>query len=104
MGSAIQRDPYQVGYHLFLAQYEAGRMGDGEAIDRAFRDALALDPRNVGARIAWADSLWERGRKSAAAEQYRLALEQDDQLPRDEPRRLPPAKREVIEAKIQQDY
>jgi O-antigen ligase/tetratricopeptide (TPR) repeat protein len=99
--TAIQANPYAVKYRLFQAGYELEQPAPDAAIIRhAYERVLRLDPRNVGACIAYADALAKLGDKPEAARQYRHALAVDDELPPDEPKRLPKTRREEVEHKI----
>jgi tetratricopeptide (TPR) repeat protein len=49
-------------------------MGDFDGAERAFADALALDPRLPQAQFAWGELLREQKRAIDAAEHYRAAL------------------------------
>jgi Tfp pilus assembly protein PilF len=55
---------------------------------KAFQDALAIAPGDVGIRIEYAKALEKLGDRDFAKEQYREALRRDDKLPLDEPKRL----------------
>lgn len=101
INSAIAANPAAGKYHILLGGYALGRNPPDETTFRsAFQRSLALDPRDVGLRIRYADGLAKLGDHFAAAEEYREALRQDDLLPKDEPKRLPPARREEIHKKI----
>ena len=67
---------------------------------KAYQSALGLDPNDVGLRLAYADALEKLGDKDFAKEQYREALRRDDELPKDEPKRLTEKKRKEIETAI----
>jgi Flp pilus assembly protein TadD len=67
---------------------------------RAFQDALAISPGDVGVRIEYAKALEKLGDREFAREQYREALLRDDKLPPDEPKRLSAEQRKEIQAKI----
>jgi tetratricopeptide (TPR) repeat protein len=55
-------------------------LGDYRAAEDAFRQAIALRPREPRSRIALAALLWKQGQLSAAAREYRALLELE--LPR----------------------
>ncbi len=100
--AAIAANPRAAKYHLFKAQHELRQPSpDKEIVIRSFQNALALTPADVGIRIDYAEALEKLGDPEFAREQYREALKWDDELPKDEPKRLHPKKRQRIEAKVQ---
>jgi O-antigen ligase len=104
IAEAIQADPYRAKYFLFTANYELHQpRPDPAAIEDAYRHVLEkLDPRNVSVRLDYAAALSRLGQPAAAITQYREALRFDDELPKDEPKRLAPKKRQEIERKIEE--
>ena len=73
---------------------------DGPEVMKAYQQALGLSPADVGLRLEYAAALEKLGDKDFAKDQYREALQWDDLLPKDEPKRLTENKRKEIEALI----
>lgn len=102
IATAIHADPWRVKYYLFDANYALRQpRPDLSTIEHAYRHVLEkIDPRNVSVRLDYAAALARLGQPAAAIKQYREALRFDDELPKDEPKRLAPKKRQEIEQKI----
>jgi len=100
--SAIQANPRESKYHRWLASYELRQFSpDAVLIRQAYEAALRLYPRDVGARLEYAAALAQLG-DAAAAAQYRQALEYDDELAADEPKRIPKERRAEIEQRVRE--
>src|SRR5262249_14135477 len=86
---AVSADPTSVRYHRTLAEWELRQNHPNVAAFREeFEKALALDPNDVSARIDYAKSLEGLGLTAEAIDQYRIALQKNEQLAPDEPKRL----------------
>jgi O-antigen ligase len=100
--AAIAANPRAAKYHLFKAEYEIRQPSpEKEIVMRSFQNALALTPADVQIRLAYAEALEKLGDSEFAREQYREALRYDDELPKDEPKRLSQKRRRDIESKVQ---
>jgi len=98
---AIGADAVQPQYWLMLASFEAMQNPpDAGAVVDAYERALAIDPNNVSGRIEFADALQKLGRHPQAVEQYRRALEINDQFEPADPKRLSVERVLEINAKI----
>lgn len=87
---AMRINPASSTYPRRLAEVEIRQPQPEPAVIRElFERSLALNPNDVTARIDYAKALEMLGLKIAAAEQYRLALEKNEGLSKDEPKRLP---------------
>jgi len=103
MAKAIAIDPSNVSYYLTRAEFELdpghdATPNEARIIDD-FKKALALDPNNVAARLDYADALAKFGHKAEAAEQYSSALWYNEQLSREENKRLSDQRVREIERK-----
>ncbi len=97
---AIAANPRQPLYHLFRAEIElANERPDPRIVSQAMESAISLDPRQASLRIQYGDALVRLGQEAAGRSQYTRALELDDALPVQEPRRLPAARRRELEKK-----
>ncbi len=81
-----------------LGNHEMNRVED---VSRDYASALALNPNDVRSRLEFADYLASAGRAEGAAEQYRLAIDYNDRLHPDEPKRLPSDRVEQLKQIIQ---
>lgn len=98
---AIEGNPRAIRYHRLRGQYAASREPvDAEGLRLGYQRALALDPRQVQVRIEYAEALARAGDLDNSAEQLREALRYDEQLPKDEPKRLAPARRRELEERL----
>lgn len=88
LNQAIETDPMNDRYRIARAQLEA-HTGDLPHALADYDQALQLDPCNLELRIEYADVLREIHRPADARRQYQKALDLNDQLARDEIRRLP---------------
>jgi hypothetical protein len=85
---------------VLRAQFESNQKSpDHAALRRAWERVLALDPKNLWARMEYAGALERGGDAAGARVQYRETLRLDDLLPKDEPKRLSAEKRRMVEAK-----
>jgi O-antigen ligase len=99
--AAIAANPRAGKYYVLKAQFELNQSKpEAEAVIKPFQEALGLSPADVGLRLEYAAALDRLGDKDFSREQYREALRRDDELPRDEPKRLTPKKRKEIEGMI----
>jgi O-antigen ligase/tetratricopeptide (TPR) repeat protein len=99
---AIATDPTAAEYYLTRASLELSHAPpDVEAVRRDYTAALDLNPNDVGGRLAYADLLARLGLKQEARQQYRVALEKNQQYDVTEPKRLPPAEADRIKGVIQ---
>ncbi len=69
-------------------------------VDRDFERLLTLDPYNVSTHLDYAGALRTFGKRDAARRQYEKALQCDDLLLRDEPKRLAPEQVQAIRKSI----
>jgi O-antigen ligase len=104
LAKAIQLDPSNVNYYLTSADDEMETAGheatrNEPLIIGDFKQALALDPNTVAARLDYAAALEQFGHKSEAADQYSSALWYNAQLSREESKRLPDRRVQEIEKK-----
>jgi tetratricopeptide (TPR) repeat protein len=99
--TACTANPYSGKYFAAKAQYELSRAGvDHQPVKEAYQRMLELDPRNVAARLDYAEALLKMGEDGAALDQFKEALRQNDALPADEPKRLSAQRREELEKQI----
>jgi len=99
---AIRVNPTAARYYRMLADIEKRSASpDVSALREAFEAALELDPNDVGAHLDYAESLEKLGLKAEAREQYRVALEKNDRLAPDEPKRLPQNEVDQLKARIE---
>ena len=101
LDTAVATDPMQVSYRLLQANHEA-RGGDPAIAKREYERSLALDPNNIRARLEYAEALITFNERPAAAQQIRIALEKNDQLHADEPKRLLPDELEKLRTKLKE--
>ena len=101
---AIDANPMDFGNYVTRARYlqQPGANADIEQVKRDFAKALELNPNDVPDRVDYARLLERTGDRGEALAQYRLALQKNDQLDPQEPKRLEPAQREQLVSKIQE--
>ena len=99
---AIATDPTAVEYYLTRASLELSRTPspDAEGVRRDYTAALTLNPNDIRVRLAYADLLTRFGMRQEAREQYRVAMEKNEQYDVTEPKRLPKAEVERIKGII----
>ncbi len=101
MSEAIRQNPLAVPYYVGRASSELRQSKPDPSLVRDdFTTALRLDPYNVPMRLEYAKALADFGDRTAAIEQYEVALNVDDQLNGDEIKRLPPSEIAQIHQKI----
>jgi O-antigen ligase len=96
---AIASNPSEIKYYLLRARIAMSEGG----YDRAradFEKAIALNPNDVDIRLDFAEILKRTGHPADAGNQYRMALEANDRLNPDEPKRLPKGRVEEIHRAI----
>ena len=99
--AALAANPRSGKYFVLKAEHELRQpKPDGPEVMKAYQQALGLSPADVGLRLEYAAALEKLGDKDFAKDQYREALQWDDLLPKDEPKRLTENKRKEIEALI----
>jgi len=99
--AAIAANPRSGKYAVLKAEHELRQPNpDGPEVIRAYQTALGISPGDVQLRLEYAAALEKLGDKDFAREQYREALKRDDELPKDEPKRLSEKRRKEIEALI----
>jgi O-antigen ligase len=93
LGQAIARNPMAAEYYLNRARYVARgpeAQQHREQIRADYRRALELNPADASLRVEYADALAALGTpedKAEAAKQYREAIEWNEKLKADEPKR-----------------
>jgi O-antigen ligase len=85
---AIARDPREPRYYIMRAHVE-DEQGDSAGAKSDYQKALALDPNNVEMRLEYAQMLEKINEPAAARRQYQIALQMNNLLAPDEPKRLP---------------
>jgi O-antigen ligase len=101
LAQAIAENPSEGPYYLTRALAEMRQPHPNVAQVRGdFEEALRLDPNNVAVRLDYARALETIGDPKAARRQYEQALRFDDQLSKEEHKRLTPAERIKIEQKL----
>ncbi|MCS7032730.1 MAG: O-antigen ligase family protein, partial [Phycisphaerae bacterium] len=101
---AIATNPRHPGYRIARAAFAMSLPAAERNISRIMADystAIALDPNNVPTRLAFARALEDSGNPRAAVEQYRAALQLNDRLDPQEPKRLSAAEVAEIRQKIE---
>jgi tetratricopeptide (TPR) repeat protein len=99
--AAIAANPRSGKYFAFKAEHELRQpKPDPPEVIKAYQTALGLSPGDVQLRLAYAAALQKLGDKEFAKEQYREALKWDDELPKDEPKRLTNEARRKYERKL----
>jgi tetratricopeptide (TPR) repeat protein len=99
--AAIAANPRSGKYFAFKAEHELRQpKPDPPEVIKAYQTALGLSPGDVQLRLAYAAALQTLGDKEFAKEQYREALKWDDELPKDEPKRLTNEARRKYERKL----
>jgi O-antigen ligase len=73
---------------------------DVSAISGDYFQGISRNPSDVRLRIEFADFLASAGRRDEAAEQYKLALEYNEKLHPDEPKRLRAEELDAVRARI----
>jgi O-antigen ligase len=87
----IAADPSRLKSLLLDAQIRLREPAPDEpAIRRDYETAVRLDPNDVDIRRQFGDALVRFGDHDAAVRQYRAAIDANNALPPDEPKRLPP--------------
>ena len=104
LNSAIRSNPMEAQYWLARARRQAALPDRAEhkaEIVSDFERALAINPNEVSLRIEAAELFESLGDKEQAARQYQQALERNDLLRPDEPKRLSVEQRRQIQQKLQ---
>ncbi len=99
---AIAGNKPKVEYYLTRAHYEMLRPPndqDYRKVRADFESALRYDPYDVQTRLEFAKAM-ELDERTLAREQYQIALDNNDKLNADEPKRLTPEEVERIKQKI----
>jgi Tfp pilus assembly protein PilF len=78
---ALVLDSTNADARALLGNIEQNFEWDLAASERELRRAVALDPRNIEARIWLSDALWRRGARDSSLAQGRLAVEADPVSP-----------------------
>lgn len=87
---AMAENPAAFAYPLALARVELLQPNPDAALVREmFERGLSLNPNDVATRLDYAQTLERFGMRVHAAEQYRIAMEKNEGLSPDEPKRLP---------------
>ena len=100
--AAIAADPIVAGYWTTRAALELEQAPPD--LPRAASDlaeGARLDPNNLENRLRYAEVLEKVGQKDRAREQYELALWYNDQLTKEERKRLPPEKVAEVRKQIE---
>jgi hypothetical protein len=93
LDKALAADPTLIRGYLTRARFQLQLpLPDVAAVRADFDHAIALDPNDVDTRLDYSEALEHFGLRWAAVEQYGAALEKNDGLSPDEPKRLPAAK------------
>jgi O-antigen ligase len=101
LDAAIRIDPTLVKAYLMRAGMELMQPNpDAGVVRNNYDRAIELNPADTQIRLQYAAALEQLGLKKEAAEQYRTVLEFNDQLPIDEPERLPEKRVEEIRKKV----
>lgn len=88
--AAQSADPYSIPVYLLRAHYLSRLPNpDVPAIEAAYESALKLAPTEVSIRLEYARFLEQSNRNRMAAEEYEKSLWYNNQLPPEEPKRLP---------------
>jgi tetratricopeptide (TPR) repeat protein len=101
--AALAADPVEPRYLAAQAELELEQPNGGGDLSRArqaYEAAVRLDPNNVSNRVRYGEVLERLGQREAAADAYERALWYNDQLTREEKKRLPPAKVDELRARI----
>ena len=104
LNRAIEANPMAIVPRRTLAEVEASLpQPDLQSFREQFEQVLKIDPNDVQARLSYAQTLADRfNQRAEAAEQYRKALEYNDQLSPDEPKRLTPQQVERVQARMRE--
>ena len=100
--AALAADPVEPRYLAAQAELEIGATNWRRSRPRrqAYEAAVRLDPNNLSNRVRYGELLERLGQREAAADAYERALWYNDQLTREEKKRLPPAKVDELRARI----
>ncbi len=99
--AAIDASPMNAAYVRLLADFERHQPApDERRVLEAFDRVIALDPRDVSARLDYAGALERFGRNADAKQRYEEALRLNDLMDPAEPERLPKQRVEEIRAKL----
>ncbi len=96
LNKAIAADPTFIRAYLLRAHVST----DAGSISADYESALALNPNDVDVRLEYAAALELMGQQHRAAEQYQLAIDKNEGLSPDEPKRLSPDKVKEIQGKV----
>jgi hypothetical protein len=100
---AMAANPAAAAYPRRLAELEVRQdRPDPKPVQELFDRSLALDPNDVTARLDYARSLESLGLRAAASEQYEIALQKNEGLSKDEPKRLSGDEVKQVQQKIEQ--
>ncbi len=102
LSQAVAANPKDPGYRLTRAAFQLTQPPDKQQPRQILNDletAVALDPKNLQSRMRLAETYEQFNHPEKAREQYRTILELNDKLDKNEPKRLPTAELERIEAK-----
>lgn len=100
LDAAIADNPRMIRYLNARAMLES-MTGDWIGAMADYQRILQIDPHNLELRLHYASLLDTLGRSGEAVKQYRIALENNDQLAPDEIRRLSPQQAREIRARIE---
>jgi tetratricopeptide (TPR) repeat protein len=100
--AALAADPVEPRYLAAQAELELEQPSGGDLARarQAYEAAVRLDPNNLSNRVRYGEVLERLGQREAAADAYERALWYNDQLTREEKKRLPPAKVDELRARI----
>jgi O-antigen ligase len=102
--AAIAADPVAPRYLAAQAELEmeqpGGAGGDLARARPAYEAAVRLDPNNLSDRVRYGELLERLNQRESAADAYERALWYNDQLTREEKKRLPPATVDNLRARI----
>ena len=100
LGQVVDADPKDPQAWLNRARYEQRVGTTPTAIDHDFRQAIALNPTDAPMRLEYATFLDHDGRRDEATDQIRHALESNEKMHADEPRRLPAAQVDELKKRV----
>jgi hypothetical protein len=98
-GLAIDRDPSDITAYIARGEFSV-LIGDPQQMMADFDKALELNPNEVSIHREYAVALKQLGLPQKAVEQLQLALAMNDQLDKDEPKRLSAEQLEIIHKQI----